>query len=287
MITLHCTPLYEGFAFLEGPRWSGGRLWISDLFKRTVLAVDPAGTVETVAEIPGVPSGIGFLPDGRPLLVSMQDRTVRRVESDGSVTVHADLTGLVGTDSTLNDMVVGPDGWAYVGNIGYDSVNGAAPRPGDLVLVSAEGEVGPAGSGKLELPNGCGISPDGTRLVASESMAHRLVTWTIGPDHRLSERKVLASLPGQLPDGLTVDAEGAVWVAAFEGKAFLRVAADGTLTHRVPTGARRAVSCTLGGADGRTLFCLTADTSLEDLARGRAESRVETVEVEVPGAGSP
>lgn len=287
MITLQCTPRYEGFAFLEGPRWSGGRLWMSDLFKGTVLAVDDTGTVETVAEIPGVPSGIGFLPDGRPLVVSMQERTVRRIDPDGTVAVHADLTDLVGTESTLNDMVVGPEGWAYVGNIGYDSVKGATPRPGDLVLVSPEGEVLPSGSGELMLPNGCAISPDGTRLVASETMAHRLVTWTIGPDRRLGDRKDLVSLPGRVPDGLTLDAEGAVWVATFEGGEFLRVTPDGEITHRVPTGTRRAVSCTLGGLDGRTLFCLTADTSLEDLARGKAESRVETVEVDVPGAGSP
>ncbi|MEU2006742.1 SMP-30/gluconolactonase/LRE family protein [Rhodococcus sp. NPDC019627] len=277
--------LCDGFDFLEGPRWHGDRLWVSDLFRQRVYTVTPDGSATEVAVVEGVPSGIGFLPDGRALIVSMQDRKVMRLEHDGSLEVHADLTPLVGDDSILNDMMTDSDGWSYVGNIGYDSVRGAEPKPGNIVLVSPTGSASVTNSGDLDLPNGCGLLPGGATMVTSESVAHRLLAWDV-VDHTLTNRRVYSDLPDKLPDGLTVDAAGGVWVACFLSHEFLRLE-DGTVTHRIATGNRRAVSCTLGGENRRTLFCLTADTSLEDLAQGRAKSRIETVIVDIPGASSP
>ena len=91
------------------------------------------GRVETVAIVAGQPSGLGWLPDGRLLVVSMRDRTLLRREPDGSLVVHADLSGIAG--GPVNDMVVDAQGRAYVGNFGFDLMGGAPLETARLALV--------------------------------------------------------------------------------------------------------------------------------------------------------
>ncbi len=275
--------LAEGFGFLEGPRWHDGRLWISDIFRRKVLTLDPDGRVETVIEVPGRPSGLGFLPNGTPLIVSMKDRRLLRLE-DGGLVCHAELGPLVTGDT--NDMVVDALGRAYVGNLGFDLFGGADFRNANMIMVSPEGEAQVVAE-EVAFPNGAVILPGGEVLVVAETFGHRLTAFDVASDGTLSNRRVFADLSEHDPDGICLDQEGAIWVSAFDQDVFLRVREGGTVTHRVDVTGRRAVACQLGGSDGHTLFCLTCESPWEQICAGEAHARVEVATVEIPGAGSP
>lgn len=275
--------LRDGFRYLEGPRWRAGRLWMSDMWDGKVYALDPAGAAEVVAEVPNGPSGLGFLPDGTLLVVSMGDRRVLRLD-DGRLACHADLSAL--SRERPNDMVVDRRGRAYVGDFGYDICAGAAMAPANLVLVLPSGEARVAAE-DLAFPNGAVILDGGDTLVVAESLAGRLTAFEIAADGSLANRRLYADLGDQMPDGLCLDREGAIWVSSFEHDVFLRVRAGGEAVDRVPVPGRRAVACQLGGNDGRTLFCLTCETTWEEVCAGRGRARVETARVAVPGAGSP
>ncbi|HEX9770555.1 MAG TPA: SMP-30/gluconolactonase/LRE family protein [Kiloniellales bacterium] len=275
--------LIDGFRFLEGPRWRDGRLWMSDMGGGKVYTVSATGEVALVAEVPGDPSGLGFLPDGTPLIVSMRDRRLLRLE-DGRLVCHADLAPLVGEKP--NDMVVDQLGRAYVGNFGYDICAGAAFKPANLVLVLQGGEARVVAE-DLAFPNGTVILDGGETLVVAESLANRLTAFDIASDGSLSNRRLYADLGDQDPDGICLDRDGGIWVSSFDHDVYLRVLDGGEVTDRVPVPGRRAVACQLGGADGRTLFCLTCETSWEEVCAGGGRSRVETARVAVPGAGSP
>ncbi len=241
------------------------------------------GTVETVVEVPNRPSGLGFLPDGTPLIASMQDRRLLRLE-DGGLVCHAELNSLVTGD--LNDMVVDAQGRAYVGNIGFDVFGGADYRSANLVMVS------PAGAARvvaeaLEIPNGTVILPGGDVLIIAETWGHRLSAFNFNPDGTLSDRRLFADMGEYGPDGICLDQEGAIWVSALDQGDFLRVLEGGAITDRIDVGDCRAVACQLGGEDGRMLFCLTCEGTWEEIRTGQAHARVEVVPVDVPGAGSP
>ena len=275
--------LIDGFRFLEGPRWRDGRLWMSDMGGGKVYTVSATGEVALVAEVPGDPSGLGFLPDGTPLIVSMRDRRLLRLEA-GRLVCHADLAPLVGEKP--NDMVVDQLGRAYVGNFGYDICAGAAFKPANLVVVLQGGEARVVAE-DLAFPNGAVILDGGETLVVAESLANRLTAFDIASDGSLSNRRLYADLGDQDPDGICLDRDGGIWVSSFDHDVYLRVLDGGEVTDRVPVPGRRAVACQLGGADGRTLFCLTCETSWEEVCAGGGRSRVETARVAVPGAGSP
>ncbi len=275
--------LANGFVFLEGPRWRADRLWLSDMWGYKVYTLTPTGQREVVCEVPGRPSGLGFMPDGTPLIVSMADRKLFKLNGS-RLELHADLSPYASGD--VNDMVVDPAGRAYAGNFGYDLFGGAAAKLADLVRIDPDGTVSVVAQG-LDFPNGSVIADNGRTLVVAESWAGRLSAFDIAADGTLSARRVHASLPDRMPDGICLDAEGAIWVSSFNSGEFLRVAANGSITDRIQVDDRRAVACQLGGADGRTLFCLTYDGHLEDLRNGKAAAAVETVHVNVPGAGSP
>ena len=274
--------LAGGFVYLEGPRWHQGRLWMSDMFAGKVYALAPDGAVEVVAEVPGRPSGIGFLPDGTPLIVSMRDRRVLRLEA-GALTVHADLGALVTGDP--NDMVVDGGGRAYVGDFGYDLFAGARERSAKFILVEPDGAARVVAR-DMAFPNGTVILPDG-RLVVAESAGHRLTSFDIAADGSLLNRQIYADISGYEPDGICLDQGGGIWVSAFEQCAFLRVLEGGQVTNRIDVPGRFAVACQLGGEEGRTLFCLTCEGTWADVCAGRSQAKVEVVEVDVPGAGSP
>ncbi len=275
-------PLAEGFAFLEGPRWRDGKLWVSDMHDDRVLTVDLAGHRETVVEVPGQPSGLGWLPDGRLLVVSMTDRRLLRLDPTG-LSVVANLGGVA--TFHCNDMVVDARGRAYVGNFGYDFESGSPPCSAVLALVLPDGSVQVAAD-DLAFPNGAVITPDGHTLIVAESFGARLTAFDVVPDGTLGRRRVWAALQGAVPDGICLDAEGAIWLASPLSKEVLRVRQGGEVVERIPT-ATQAIACVLGGADRRTLFVLTAQSFHRDECRAQRNARIEVVQVEVPGAGWP
>jgi sugar lactone lactonase YvrE len=270
--------LADGFHFLEGPRWRDGALWMSDIGAKTVVRLRPGNPPERVIDLPGTPSGLGFLPDGAPLVVSVNERTLYRIV-EGRLAPHADLSSLV--SSPVNDMVVDDRGRAYVGCMGYDFFQGAPAKPGSILMAE------PGGAARivaedLSFPNGMVITSQG-RLVVGESFASRLTSFAIAADGSLSDRRVELDLGGT-PDGICLDVEDGIWVALLE-QGFARVK-DGRIVERVGTIGARAIACQLGGDDGRTLFCLTFNGAVGEIAQVPGAS-VETVRVDVPGAGSP
>ena len=283
--------LADGLHFGEAPRWRDDRLWFSDFYDHAVKTVDLAGRVETVVEIPGQPSGLGWLPDGSLLVVSMLDRRLLRLQGDRLV-VHADLSDIAAFH--CNDMVVDDVGRAYVGNFGFD-LHAEVARRGframahdhplaDLAVVDTDGRVTVAARG-LDFPNGCVVTPDGTTLIMAETLGQRLTAFRIGADGILNDRRVFAELPRRAPDGICLDAEGAVWVADAMTNECVRVADGGRVLESVAVG-QLCFACALGGPDGRTLFMLTAPAPQVELASVQRAGRIEISEVAVPRAGS-
>jgi sugar lactone lactonase YvrE len=271
----------DGLAFPEGPRWRNGRLFFSDMGRATVFAVD--GECEEVVRIEQRPSGIGWLPDGTMLVVSMGDRSVLRV-ADGALSLHADLSALVQAD--CNDMVVDGRGNAYVGNAGFD-LRERPPkvRAAEVVLVTPDGGARVVDD-EVVFPNGSVVMPDNATLIVAESFGNRLTAFDIGADGSLSNRRVWAALDGRAPDGICLDAEGAVWAADANRNECVRVAEGGEILQVVDTGERRCFACMLGGPERRTLFLCVAESFSGDAMRRRTGA-IEAVEVDVPGAGWP
>ena len=275
------TTLLDGLTFPEAPRWHDGRLWFSDFYTHRVVAVDPAGRAETMVEVPQRPSGLGWTPDGALLVVSMLDRRLLRVEN-GTTRVHADLSAVA--TGPCNDMVVDGRGRAYVGNFGYDRHKGEPPRTTCLARVDPDGRVTRAAE-DLFFPNGTVITPDGRTMIVAETQGHRLTAFDVAPDGTLGNRRVWAPLGDAVfPDGICLDAEGAIWVSDARGFALLRVREGGKIDGTVSTGTRYAFACMLGGADRRTLFVCTSTGSGPAMADKR-DGAIETVRVDVPGAG--
>lgn len=274
---------WEGLDFGEGPRWHDDRLWVSDFFTHRVRSFGPTADERVELELDDRPSGLGWLPDGELLVVAMQSRQVRRVGGDGAVTVHADLSSIATGDT--NDMVVDGRGNAYVGNFGFDMAAGTSPRSAALALVRADGSTEVAAT-DLAFPNGSVITPDGTTLVVGESMGQRYTAFTIAADGTLTDRRVWAEVPGKAPDGCVLDADGAIWMADAAGSGCVRVAPGGAVLETV-VASQPVFACTLGGADRRTLYLVTAPRFGEEECAGKGLGRIEAVEVDVPGAGWP
>ena len=291
------TVVLDGLSFLECPRWHDGRLWVSDFYTEQVLATDGRGGTEVMAAVPGQPSGLGFLPDGRALVVSMRDKRILVRDDAGELAEHADLSGTV--PAALNDMVVDERGRAYVGNFGFDLMNGAPLRDTTLTRVDPDGTVTTVADG-LAFPNGMVILPGGV-LVVAETFAARLTAFDVRDDGGLANRRewarfgeppatddVEAAL-GRLavaPDGICADAEGAIWVADAQHARLLRVREGGEVVEELPTGLG-VFACMLGGEDGRTLFACAAPSFAEHERRAAREARLLAVEVDVPHAGLP
>jgi sugar lactone lactonase YvrE len=274
--------LTEGLVFGEGPRWHDGKLWYSDMHARWVTTVDLTGHTERIVEVPNLPSGLGWLPDGRLIVVSMRDRQLLRLEGK-KLAPHADLSKLASFD--CNDMVVDRLGRAYVGNFGYDLHANAPRKPAELVLATPDGKARVVAR-DLEFPNGTVISSDGKTLIVGESFGAKLTAFDVESDGSLVRRRVWAAVENMVPDGICLDAEGAIWVASPLSEEVLRVREGGTVTHRFKP-SLRPYACMLGGADRRTLFVVTAETHDPTETLAKRSGRIETVEVEVPGAGLP
>ena len=273
--------LLEGLRFPEGPRWRNGKLWFSDMHAGRVMTLDPNGHAETVLQLDDDASGLGWLPDGRLLVVSMKQRKVLRLDRNG-LALHADL-GAVATFHA-NDMLVDVRGRAYVGNFGFDLNAGAAYTATDLALVHPDGRVEVAARDLL-FPNGTVLTPDGRTLILGETFAAQLTAFYVADDGRLSNRRVWAKLEGAVPDGICLDAEGAIWVASPISHGVLRVREGGEVLQRIAV-EHQAYACMLGGADRSTLYLCTSGH--HDPAKTAANTgRIEATLVDVPGAGLP
>jgi sugar lactone lactonase YvrE len=277
--------LVDGLAFGEGPRWHNGALYLSDMHHHRVVRVDSAGATQTMAQYDGPLSGLGWLPDGTLLVVAMAGQ-VLRLGPEG-LTVHAELTALA--PFGINDMIVHPGGWAYIGQFGYDREGGGRPVASPLIRVDAGGRVTAAASDMM-VANGMIITPDGATLVVAESAACRITAFRIDSDGTLRDRRIWADLPTlHYPDGMCLDNQGAIWVACPMAGRFVRAVEGGDVTDEVPVGeGRHAIACVLGGTERRQLFLLTAATLGEaEPSRRLRAGRVEAVTVEHGGAGLP
>jgi len=285
--------LCEGIYFGEGPRWRDGRLWFSDFFAHAVKSVSSAGDLRTEFTIDDQPSGLGWTPDGTMLVVSMANRRVLRRSPSGEIGVHADLSGIA--TFHCNDMAVDSSGRAYVGNFGFDLHHELAARGDQSVLadhktaklacISPQGAVGIA-SDELHFPNGTVITPDGKTLIVAETLATCLTAFDIGPDGALSGRRIWASTLPRVPDGIALDADGAVWIANALGPECVRIAEGGEALDVVAT-SQNCYACMLGGDDGKTLFMLTAPTSMPKEASAAPKGRIEVATVNAMHAGLP
>ena len=293
-------PLLEGGGFFECPRWRDGIWWVSDFYREAVYTVTVEGGEERLLEVEHQPSGLGWLPDGSLLVVSMKDQRVLRRDPDGNVSVHADLREF--TDTSLNDMVVDGHGRAWVGSFGFDLMAFADPRPAPLMRIDPDGTATVAAEDMM-FPNGSVITPDGTTLIVGETAGCRYTAFTIQSDGSLTDRRVwaqLASTPelGPLeemlpqiavgPDGCTLDGEGHIWSADEAGGRCIRIAPGGAIVEEIATPAGLGCfACALGGDDGRTLLVCAAPDFLETNRRQAREAVLLTVTVDVPHAGLP
>ncbi|MEP6817875.1 MAG: SMP-30/gluconolactonase/LRE family protein [Marmoricola sp.] len=288
----------SGRSYLECPRWHEGRIWVTDFYTfQVVSAAEDGSDLRVEAEVPQQPSGIGWLPDGRLLVVSMRDAKLMRREADGSLVVHADLSSYV--TGHPNDMVVDADGRAYVGNFGFDLMAGAPIAPTTLLRVDPDGAVTQVAD-DLWFPNGSVITGAGVLLV-DETFGNRVTAFDIAADGSLSNRRDWAKF-GELPastdiaeaipqavvapDGCGLDAEGALWIADAVNGRVIRVREGGEIVDEVQPGTG-VFACMLGGSDGRTLFMCCAPDFDEHARSAAREAELRSVHVDVPHAGLP
>jgi sugar lactone lactonase YvrE len=275
----------SGLGIPESPRWHEGRLWFCNWIDRQVMAADLDGKAEVMLtrDPASHPMGysIGWLPDGRLLTTGAK---LERQEPDGSMVTIA--------EQHANEIVVDGRGNVYINGADFDFVGGGAPEPGYIKVVTPDGQLRQV-AGDIQFPNGMVITPDGRTLIISESFAGRLTAFDIDGDGGLSGRRVFAD--GLGPDGITMDAEGAIWVSTGEFSV-ARVAEGGTVLQRIELAENRApFALMLGGPDRRTLFICTAEwhkaddhvANLERLATGPRTGEILALPVEVPGTGRP
>lgn len=288
--------LRDGLYFGEGPRWHDGRLWYSDFYDHTVHAIDLHGNDASILEVASQPSGLGWLPNGDLLVTSMLDRRLMRWDGT-NLTVHADLNDHFTWHA--NDLLVDTAGRAYIGNFGFDyeifleehGVEGLFADPDSLgtvmCRVDPDGTVSVA-SPDMIFPNGMVITPDGRTMIVAETLALRLTAFDIAPDGSLSNRRVWADLSAEMaaPDGICLDAEGAVWIATALSPRLLRIGEGSVVLDEIPT-TMNTYACMLGGPEGRHLFAMTAPSSDSRLASVDRNGAIEVVEVAVPHAGTP
>ncbi len=285
--------LAEGIYFGEGPRWHEGRLWFSDFYAHAVKSTSLAGDARIEFEIDDRPSGLGWMPDGSMLIVSMTKRQVLRRTRDGKIALHADLKDIAGFH--CNDMVVDSAGRAYVGNFGFDLDAELVARGAESVIaqhptaklacVLPDGTVKVAAS-DMHFPNGTVITPDGKTLIIGETIGGCLTAFDIAADGSLSNRRIWASIAPRVPDGIALDANGAVWVANALAPECALIAEGGKVLEVIDTG-QNCYACMLGGDDGKTLFMLTAPSSLAHEAEKAPKGKIVVAKVDAGHAGRP
>ena len=302
--------LIGGLYFGEGPRWHENKLWFSDFYSHKVMTLDENNSLETVCEVPNQPSGLGWLPNGDLLIVSMLDRKILRF-SEGSISVHADLSEYVA--HKCNDMVVGRDGTAYVGNFGMGDA-GESLNSTHLMIVKSDGTV-LKGPDNLLFPNGTVITEDGKNLIIAETLGAKLTSFDIEDNGELTNRKLwartsplfslliikfLSSMGFDLskvdfskysknlhvPDGICLDEKNGIWIASPTTKAVVRIEKGGNITDTINT-PKGAFACMLGGKERKTLYVIISNSSDPEEAQASPEGEIHSIEVEIPGVGKP
>lgn len=298
-MTREIRTVVSGMSYTECPRWHEGRLWFADFYTHAIYSVEEDGSdLRTEVEVPHQPSGFGWLPDGRLLLVSMKDSRVLRREDDGSLVAHADVAEHV--TGHPNDMVVDERGRAWLGNFGFDLMSGADIETAALLRIDPDGTVTTVAS-DLWFPNGSVVTPDGATLIVDETFGNRVSAFDIHDDGSLGPRRdwaVFGDLPASrviaealphavaAPDGCGLDAEGCLWIADANGGRVLRVREGGEILEEIHPGTG-VFACMLGGADGTTLFMSCAPDFDEHARSAAREAEIRAVTVDVPHAGRP
>jgi sugar lactone lactonase YvrE len=276
------TVLMEGITFGESPRWHDGRVWFSDWGAHQVIALDPQDGHEVVVSVESFPMCIDFLPDGRLLVVDSAQRRLLRRELDGSIVAHADLSAV--SEKPWNDIVVDARGNAYVNTIGFD-FPGGEPAPGSVVLVTPVGAVRRV-AGDLAFPNGMAITADGETLIVAESYGNRLTAYDIGQTGDLTGRRTWAEVGADHPDGICIDADGAVWYADVGNRHCVRVREGGEVLDTVELD-RGAFACILSRGDQQPQLYVVCQewggTELPPAPTGQ----IVVFPAPAPGAGKP
>jgi sugar lactone lactonase YvrE len=280
-MTEHHT-LLTGRGLVESPRWHDGRLWFSDWFAQEIIAVDPDGRSEVITRVPSMPFCFDWLPDGRLLIVSGRDGRLLRREPDGSLVTHADLSGL--SRNPWNEIVVDGRGNIYLNGIGFDFPGGAF-APGIVALVTPDGAVRQVAEG-VAFPNGMAVTPDNATLILAESYANQLTAFDIAADGSLSNRRVWARVEDDHPDGICLDADGAVWYADVGTRRCVRVREGGEVLQTIELD-RGCFACMLGGESRTTLFMVAAAFDPATSFVGQETGQVITAQAPAPHAGWP
>jgi sugar lactone lactonase YvrE len=275
-----------GLKFNESPRWYDGKLWFIDIHDKRIKTVDLSGAVATVLELPFIPNGFGLTPEGTIVVGDAFQRRIYRMEG-GALQQVADISDV--TTFCLSDGIVDAQGRLYVGDIGYNFVDPAA-KPVEtcvIVLVGRDGQASVVAD-KLFFPNGMVVPPHGRTLIVGETLGHRLTAFDIQEDGSLSNRRFWAQLPSSVgPDGICLDAEGAVWCANPEGEdSVVRVREGGEITDRIKVDTH-AYAVMLGGPERKHLFICTSGSHDPVEIHRNPSASFQVVEVDVPGAGIP
>jgi sugar lactone lactonase YvrE len=275
--------LLTGLVFPESPRWHDDRLWLADWGAQELIAVDLQGESEVIVRVPSFPFSIDWLPDGRLLIVSASDGQLLRRERDESTVTHADLRDLSVTP--WNEIVVDGRGNAYVNNIGFDFPDGEFAT-GIIAVVMPDGTARQVAN-DVAFPNGMVVTPDNATLIVAESYGSRLTAFDITPEGSLANRRVWADLDGGTPDGICLDAEGAIWYGDVPNKRCVRVREGGEVLQTIELD-RGCFACMLGGEDEQTLFLIANEWGgPEGMADGAEMGQVLTIPAPAPGAGWP
>lgn len=278
MNTIEPSLFAEGFMFLEAPKWHDGQLWVSDVFDHKVYALSAAGQHARVIDVPNRPSGLGFLSDGSLIIASAKDSRLLRFDGN-TLSEYADLSSH--TAGWLNDFAIDARDRIYAGNFGYDFVAGEARKTTSLHRVDPDGTIATVAD-EVDFPNGSVVIGDGRTLIVAETWEARLTAFELNEAGKLSNRRVFADLGKRQPDGICADAEGAIWAGIYNTGEFVRILDGGQVTDCVQFNGS-GISCTLGGAEGRTLFMTAFIGSEEDMASGKRNSAIFTADVNVPG----
>jgi len=280
--------LLTGLAFGESSRWHNGRLWVADWGAQEILAVNFEGKSEVIVKVsfPSFPMCFDWLPDGHLLVVSSRNGLLLRMESDGELLTHVDLSRLSGKGHPWNEIVIDGRGNVYINNQGFDFPGGEF-APGTIALLTPDGAASLVADG-IAFPNGMAVTPDNSTLIVAESYGNKLTAFDIAADGNLSNRRVWAETGQDHPDGICLDSEDALWYADVGNKRCVRVREGGEVLQTIELD-RGCFACMLGGADSKTLFMVATEWKgvEENRVDGSRTGQILTARAPAPHAGWP